>query len=244
MSNIHIQKLILFSIAFLLPLLALAQTETEDVVYLKNGSILRGEIIEQTNNEILKIKTVGRNVIVVKWENVERIAREEIPHSDFGQQYFEKSGYVINTGFDILTGGGTTSVGFRMVNGYRFNPQLSAGLGIGLVLYNDPQNLVPIYLDFKYKLKRANSTPFVFLKTGFSFSIMSDENLEVVDHDGGFMLSPGIGIQFETSEEFGLYFTAGYNLDNSKYEQEDFNGRTVETDINYRRMMIGFGFSF
>lgn len=237
-----LSPIFIFICILLIPLLTTAQTKSEDVIYLKNGSILRGEILERTDSQTIKIETVGRNVIVVMRQNVQRIGREEIPDPD--PQYYKETGYVNNTGIDILTGGGATSVGFRMVNGYRFNPQLSAGLGIGFVLYDDPQNLVPIYLDLKYKLKRANTTPFVFFKTGFSFSVMSDDDLEVVDHDGGFMFSPGVGIQFETSENFGLYFTAGYNLDNSKYELEQWNDDIIETEINYRRLVLGFGFSF
>lgn len=237
-----LSPIFIFICILLIPLLTTAQTKSEDVIYLKNGSILRGEILERTDSQTIKIETVGRNVIVVMRQNVQRIGREEIPDPD--PQYYKETGYVNNTGIDILTGGGATSVGFRMVNGYRFNPQLSAGLGIGFVLYDDPQNLVPIYLDLKYKLKRANSTPFVFFKTGFSFSVMSDDDLEVVDHDGGFMFSSGVGIQFETSENFGLYFTAGYNLDNSKYELEQWNDDIIETEINYRRLVLGFGFSF
>lgn len=224
----------------LLPVLSLAQENKEDVIYFKNGSILRGEIIEQNGNQSLKIKTVGRNVLVVRLEEVKEIRREEIP----GRQYFKEKGYVNLTGMNILPGGSTSTVSFQMVNGYQFNSRLSAGIGIGFVLYNDPLNLMPLFFDVKYKFLEANTTPFVFFKSGYSFSILSDESMEVESHRGGFMMNPGVGLQFDTGGGFGIYFSAGYNLDNSSFEQEGFNERTIVTDISYRRLLLGFGLTF
>jgi len=50
----------------------------EDVVYLKNGSIIHGIIIEQIPNQSIKIKTADKNVFVFKIEEIEKISKEEI----------------------------------------------------------------------------------------------------------------------------------------------------------------------
>jgi TM2 domain-containing membrane protein YozV len=50
----------------------------EDVVYLKNGSIIRGLIIEQIPNQTIKIQTKDRNVFVFTITEIEKIAKEEI----------------------------------------------------------------------------------------------------------------------------------------------------------------------
>jgi hypothetical protein len=47
-----------------------------EVVYLKNGSIIRGVIIEQIPNVSLKIKTKDGNVFFYKMEDVEKITKE------------------------------------------------------------------------------------------------------------------------------------------------------------------------
>ncbi|MFN5983557.1 MAG: hypothetical protein ACK479_08835 [Fluviicola sp.] len=47
-----------------------------DVVYLKNGSIIRGQIIEQIPNQSLKIRTNDGSVFVYKMEEVEKIVKE------------------------------------------------------------------------------------------------------------------------------------------------------------------------
>ena len=50
----------------------------EDVVYLKNGSIIRGVIIEQVPNESIKIQTNDRNIFVFKMEEIDRIKKETL----------------------------------------------------------------------------------------------------------------------------------------------------------------------
>jgi hypothetical protein len=47
-----------------------------DVVYLKNGGIVRGIIIEQIPNIQLKVQTKDENVFVFKIEEIERITKE------------------------------------------------------------------------------------------------------------------------------------------------------------------------
>ena len=72
-------KKIFFSIIFIfvITILAFAQQNYEDVVYLKNGSIIRGMIIEQIPNVSVKIQTEGRNVFIYKMDEIEKITKEE-----------------------------------------------------------------------------------------------------------------------------------------------------------------------
>lgn len=51
-------------------------TEYIDVVYLKNGSVIRGMVIEQTPNVSLKIQTKDGSIFVYKMEEVEKMTKE------------------------------------------------------------------------------------------------------------------------------------------------------------------------
>ena len=53
-----------------------AQQLYEDVVYLRDGSILRGVIIEQIPDESLKIQIEGGSVMVCRMSNVQKITKE------------------------------------------------------------------------------------------------------------------------------------------------------------------------
>lgn len=50
--------------------------EYQDVVYLKNGSIIRGMIIEQIPNKSIKIQTKDGNVFVYEMDEIEKITKE------------------------------------------------------------------------------------------------------------------------------------------------------------------------
>ena len=48
----------------------------QEVVYLKNGSIIRGIIIEQIPNESLKIQTTDGSIFFYKITEIEKITKE------------------------------------------------------------------------------------------------------------------------------------------------------------------------
>ena len=61
-------------ILFLLYSVGLSQ-QYEDVVYLKDGSVIRGLIIEQVPNKSIKIKS-GKNIFVYQMDEIEKLAKE------------------------------------------------------------------------------------------------------------------------------------------------------------------------
>ncbi|MGD9581444.1 MAG: hypothetical protein AB7V50_08725 [Vampirovibrionia bacterium] len=56
--------------------LSFGQSNYQDVVYLKNGSIIRGVIIEQVPNKSIKIETTDRNVFVYQMDEIEKLTKE------------------------------------------------------------------------------------------------------------------------------------------------------------------------
>ena len=69
------EKKILFFVFFLTTLISFSQNQYEDVVYLKNGGIMRGVIIEQIPNKSIKIETIGRNVFFYEMDAIEKITK-------------------------------------------------------------------------------------------------------------------------------------------------------------------------
>ena len=53
-----------------------AQNNMTDVVYCKNGAVIRGTIIEQIPGVSLKIQTADGSVFVYKMEEVEKMTKE------------------------------------------------------------------------------------------------------------------------------------------------------------------------
>ncbi|MDE7410769.1 MAG: hypothetical protein K2M94_01865 [Paramuribaculum sp.] len=69
----HLQKILIASLCVICAVSAYAQVET---VYLKNGSVIHGIIIEQRPGESLKLQTRDGNIFVYQLSDVEKITKE------------------------------------------------------------------------------------------------------------------------------------------------------------------------
>ena len=71
------KRTILFFVCLMGMTFTFAQSSLQDVVYLKNGSIIRGDIIEYTPNDTVKIMTTDGSVFVYDFAQVEKFAKEQ-----------------------------------------------------------------------------------------------------------------------------------------------------------------------
>ncbi|SHF57306.1 hypothetical protein SAMN05443144_11065 [Fodinibius roseus] len=72
----------------------------------------------------------------------------------------------------------------------------------------------------------------------------TDPEKRIDHHRGGWMLNPGIGLQFNPEHGPCWYLSIGYNIDHSQFDTHEGTSRTIETDITYKRLMAGVGFAF
>jgi hypothetical protein len=124
-----------------------AQNSSVDVVYLKNGSEIRGEIIELVVNDYIKIETVGGSVFVFKMDEVLKIERETSsintePQEERVQAAESRSSDIAsypsrnrNDGLYMGLGYGTSSGGLGTSIAYK---QGVIDFHIGLGTYLDP----------------------------------------------------------------------------------------------------------
>ncbi len=80
----------------LLTTVSYGQSNYQDVVYLKNGSIIRGLIIEQVPNKSIKIETAERNVFVYQMDDIEKITKEpyDSKRSDSNSNSERRKGFI------------------------------------------------------------------------------------------------------------------------------------------------------
>ena len=67
---------LLFFALFVASFVSAQQNNLIDIVYLKNGSVLRGVIIEQVPNELIKLQTADGNVFVYQISEIDKITKE------------------------------------------------------------------------------------------------------------------------------------------------------------------------
>jgi hypothetical protein len=192
------------------------QNNMEDVVYLKNGSINRGIIIEQAPNQNIKIQTKDRNVFVFKYKEIEKMTKENLPtdtNNNSKVTELKKSGFINLTEInyshgigDVKVGNNTVKnndyfLGFRTVNGYLLNEHLSLGIGIGIDKYKNAI-LLPITFDARATILKGQVSPVFTANVGYAVGLN--------DIKAGLVINPQIGIKTYISKNVVYFLNIGY----------------------------------
>jgi hypothetical protein len=207
-----IQKFLLVVVLAGLASFVHAQQTMEEVVYLKNGSIVRGMIIEQVPNRTIKIQTADGNVFVFDMEDIEKLTKEPVfrgrpvarnrqqvaaPDTPERKRAGRFSGMIQGMGVGFQTLAGSTGMAYfetSFVCGYRFREFLFVGGGLGVEHmigdFRDSYNIcVPVFVTAKVNMNRKRVSPY------FQFDIGTRYNGNVYFQDGLFIY-PKVGLDF------------------------------------------------
>lgn len=208
----------------------------QEVVYLKNGSVIRGIVVEQVPGESLKIRTNDGSVFAYKMSDVEKITKE-VGNSNSQTRSLNngigiKAGYkaFVDFGYTLGTGiYGSDRIELMTTHGVQINPYLFVGAGTGCHYYTDGAFFsIPIFADVRATILKNNVTPYIDCKIGYS----------VVDIEG-FYLSPSIGCRFAIGEKSGVYVGAGYVMQKEKIGYGDYAYNRNRNGISLK---LGFDF--
>ncbi len=235
-------KPIITLILCIITLNTFAQKQNDDVLYLKNGSIYRGKIVER-NEQIIKLETYEKNIFAVQMIDIQSIKLEESLKKPVIQ--YKEKGYVHYTELGPLAGSNRASNGvttsafsFQTVNGYKFNQYLFAGIGVGADLYA-VQTFVPIVLSVKGDFtKKGNKIPFYFVEGGYSLNATSND-VDGIKYQGGNTFAAGLGLKILFNENTGFVIGAGYRFQRSELVEKT---KTSIEDFNRLTLRIGFSF--
>jgi hypothetical protein len=249
------------TLLFLILLLCLpsfAQKKNQDVVYLKNGSILRGTIVLIDPGKLIKLKTPDRNIWVFEQDKIDSIVRPTKIHLP------QKTGYYNLTEFGVLAGNSNNSekAPFTLmnVNNWQFANGLAAGIGVGVHFFNE--TYLPVVADVRYFLRKQGPLPFVSLQAGYSIPVggqytqsyyyaytdvakpaiypYTSPTEQDASARGGFLVNPSIGFQTQLNESLALTFSAGYCYLRHRFGKEE----TYRMDVDYNRLSLKVGLQF
>lgn len=193
-----------FLLMLISPVWLFGQANRNDAIYLKNGSILRGKIIENTPGSTLKIEMIGHNMLVFPYSEIERIETDK-KESDFALPVEVLAGL-------HYYGGSSNSPGFSFSTLYHFPMRLSAGIGTGIDRFS--YQVLPVYASFRYDIFKGSLTPYVYGLSGYSFPLSKASSTEWYSpvYKGGFMAGIGGGIRTDLGRHNALLFSIGYRL--------------------------------
>ncbi len=190
----------------------------KEVVYLKNGSIIKGTIVEWVPNESITIETADKSVFVCKISDIERVKRNlQLSDVEVSRNVATNNQNRINTtpnyesslslGYGLASGKyGLDVFCFNFVFGKNLNAHHFAGFGTGLRYFsneNTEMTMVPILIDYRYKFFNQSMSPYLRLSGGYSVNVSNGLD------NSGFIVDPRIGLEFPVGTS-KISFDMGY----------------------------------
>jgi hypothetical protein len=218
------KQFMLSALLLLLSMQLFAQDKFEDVVYLKNGSIIRGVMLEFIPDQSVKIQTADRNIFVFKMEEVEKITKEPIgkpqrvknkqpsAEPETGHDFILELGYGLGVGKVRADRGA-----FNFVYNYRLNRNVGIGIGTGLRYYTtltvsgNGNFLLPLFADFRFYFNDNDIAPFAGLDFGASMFV-GERYFNFRDQLSGILINPFAGVIIKTNKGGAFSISAGYDM--------------------------------
>lgn len=246
-TNSRIRIPLTFLLFILVSPVLLAQNT--DHVYLKSGSVIRGNILEIEPANHVKIEDLSGNIWYYKIDEVEKITSEPYESGTRNDQKalgFD-AGFTNMTSLGFLAGSSHNSqvapFSLLMVNGYRAANGLFAGFGTGIEFFST--SYMPLFLDLRYDLIGTDVVPYVVAKGGWGvpLSYDRDEYNTSYEYSGGPLFGAGIGLKIRTRKHFAWDIELLYRYQETSYKEiYDWNNQEYDyTDI-FNRIEIRLGF--
>jgi hypothetical protein len=211
---------------------AVSQQNFIDVVYLKNGSVIKGIIIEQIPNVTVKIKTLdGSSEIVCKMDDIEKIAKEEtkrITNNELNNHENEENTFIskknpfkknnkyekskfdgfFSADLNYRFGGekidGHIAYGGSIDAGYRLNKLITIGGIISLNTGSLPESYIKNISAFMYIIGGGVKYYFSNRNSISIYSGLSNYSINVKGSDGESAFALYSRANFGLSDNFGI----------------------------------------
>lgn len=250
---------------FLMSIGMQAQIKTleEDVVYLHDGSMLRGTITNQVPGKSVMLITFDQTEFHLNTSDIDRIVREPSQYTRIKVRY---NGDVVPIVYDASQGfykGYSVGLAVNESNGsfaietrggYKWRHWLQTGLVSGLNPYNAGL-IIPVAAEVRGDLFQKAVTPFYFVQGGYG--ITATQSLSHRVYNGGGLVHAGIGLTFKTRTAVDYQLSLGYKWQGTyqEFEEQPPFFWTPDNQIppdpvlvtgnrNYRRITIMFSTSF
>lgn len=250
-------RLLALSLALSLSAAAFSQ-QAQDVVYLKNGTIIHGSILEFQPGGNVKVKNNVGDIFVYPADQVEKMSKESA--SGDGIRYTSAAASYSNSssssslirGYRGFVDGGVdagrvfddgyvstyTRIGFTTTHGFQFNPHIFFGGGLGWQiqagddLIEDFDVLFPIYAAFRYDIVDGKVSPFASARVGGYASLTYDYDNTLAG--GYFNVNFGVRIR-------RLNLSVGYEAMPGTFSEDEYHGNSRDYDFGLNSFVFRVG---
>lgn len=220
--------------------------KTKDVLYLKNGSMIFGKLVE-ANNENYRIQTSDGSILIYPAAEVEKFTRDK-PSYDGRKE----NGFTLTLETGLLAGSQdsrfTAPFSFNLLAGYTGNTRNIVSFGTGVEFFG--RSYTPFFIEYKNIINNRKTSPFIFMRGGAVVPIgNADEgspsmyNQYPKEYGGGASFTLGTGISW-AREDFATSLSFAYRYAHISRKQSEYNGYNYTYNDNLNRLEIKFGFTF
>lgn len=233
----NFKKVATVLLAFFLGITGANAQSLQEVVYLKNGSIIRGTVIEQKPNESIKIQTADGSVFVYAINEVSKITKEAPitqttnstieTDTSYGWNRTPRYRGFIGDSYVLGVGDYAEDREFAYTShGVQIVPDLYVGAGVGVNYWFDSECWsVPVFMHVRGELHKAfrkNVSPYIDAKVGYSLADVK-----------GVFCNPSVGCHFYFGHSnVGLSVGIGYVVQAFKdFYDEEHNAGGVSLNL-------------
>jgi len=242
------KKHLLLSIFLIIIGFQLSAQKTKDVLYLKNGSIIYGKLIEIVDDQY-KMQTSDGSIFIYKSSEVEKFAKES---PFFDGRKTEGFGFSLEAG--LLAGSQHTEYAapfsFNFLAGITSNTKNITSIGSGVEFFG--RSYIPLFIEYKHIFYDRKTSPFIFARGGAVIPFGGDEQTTSIvysynngpkDYKGGASITFGTGISW-AKDDYETYLSFGYRYAHTSYVQNEYTRGDVTYSNSLNRLEIKFGFKF
>jgi len=216
--------------------------EYKDKIYLRNGSILVGKVIQYDPEDSVILKIQDGNTMTFPSTMVKKVKMESKDET-LKVYTFRQNTFYTRSQLSVLYKKENHGISLSQSFGFQFDHWLAAGAGIGLDNYQIAQgyNLMPVFIEIRSFLLKQNLTPYFSFRAGYGFAF-ADEDAGQTIAKGSFFINPTLGYRLSGGRPYIDIF-CGAKFQQASYETRDSWSKST-LDYQYRRYDIGIAMTF
>jgi len=245
------KNLVIITFLFSLSLNLFSQGRN-DALYLKNGSIIRGKIIQNETDKKVSIESNDGNLWVFQQNEIDSFKFKVVENVNVSRFYSNRLHYNLSGAYlgmnerDEFKNTISLQFGARY-NVFRF---LNVGLATGIEFFDT--QAIPVLVEIEMPFYQRERTLFVLFQGGYAWAIgkvpPEDYYYQDLDYAGGWKYAAEGGLRF-VSKNFATQLSLGYHYQELTSTYKEYWGwlpelRDVERTDYYRRMFFKIALIF
>ena len=210
------KKILLFCIVIFRFLEAVGQDKDEKILYLKNGSVVKGKIIAELPDKYIRIKLTDKTIAKYQRDEVDSIGSTgtlpvknrmayKAPDSTVNFYLIAETGPGIGIGQN-----GSSRFIFNLREYFQINRYFGVGTGLGYRYYFREQTTsIPIYIQYRLQLPQNKLKPFYSFGIGVAPTTRNDYFETTISEP---IIMHNIGINYSLNKKIKVHVGLGLDI--------------------------------